>query len=111
MWISILCSAIVLVLTTVWTYMTRKVSKTLGDFKKEHSVLLRSQRHQIKATIVHMYENAMNRGYITPMELDTMNRLYESYEALEGNTYIKAIVHRANVDLELRGEAIPDEVH
>ncbi len=111
MWLSVACSAIVLVLTSIWTYMTHKVSKNLNQFRTEHNVLLKSQRHQIKATIVQMFETAQARGYITPMELDTMNKLYESYEALEGNTYIRAIVHRANVDLEIRGEDIPDEVH
>ena len=49
------------------------------------------------------YSEAQERGYITAIELDTLNRQAESYWALGGNSYIKALVHHANNDMEIHG--------
>ena len=65
-----------------------KVKEEFGAFKKEHEALLESQRNQLKADIVRIYEAAKERKYITYMELDTLNRLADSYFALGGNHYI-----------------------
>lgn len=80
-----------------------------GDFesyKQEHEALIVSQRNQLKAQIVEIYERAKERGFITYMELDTLNRLADSYFALGGNHYVHAVVKQAN-ELPLGGEEIP----
>lgn len=87
----------------VVTALAAYVRKELGDFRKEHRILLESQRNQLKASIVQIYERALERGYITAMELETLNRMADSYFALGGNHYIHAVVKQANA-MEIRGE-------
>lgn len=68
---------------------------------------MESQRNQLKADIVKLYEQAKSRGdKITYMELDALNRLADSYFALGGNHYIHTIVAKAN-KMDLIGEVIP----
>ena len=98
------------------TWLLRKIVRLLNDFrhehadllkvKKEHDVLLESQRNQLKADIVRIYEAAKERGIITYMELDTLNRLADSYFALGGNHYIHSVVKKANA-MPVGGEEIP----
>ena len=66
-------------------------------------MLLESQRNQLKASIVALYERAVERGYVTPMELDTANRMADSYFELGGNHYVHAVIARLN-EIEIRGE-------
>lgn len=86
------------------SWIVRKVSRLLKDFV----TLKDSQRNQLKADIVEKYERAKERGYITPMELDTANRVADSYFALGGNHYVHAIIAHLNNDMEIKGESIPD---
>ena len=79
-------------------------------FLSEHRLLLETERNDIKAQIVDRYETAKMRGYITPMELETMNRLYDSYAKLKGNSYISAIISDANNNIPKMGMSIPDLV-
>lgn len=87
----------------VLSLLASRVNKLMGEWE----VLRESQRNQLKCSIVDLYERAKERGYITPMELDSLNRMADSYFALGGNHYIHAVVKRANEDLELSGEPIP----
>ncbi len=82
----------------------------LDKLLKEHEALMESQRNQIKASIVEIYERASLRGYITPMELDTVNRLADSYFALGGNHYIHAVMWHINHEMPVVGDPIPDEI-
>lgn len=91
----------------VLSWIATRVNKLMSEWE----VLRESQRNQLKAAIVDLYERSVERGYITPMELDTLNRMADSYFALDGNHYIHAVVRRANEDLKLKGEAIPLEVN
>lgn len=79
----------------------------LKGFRKEHRTLLESQRNQLKTSMVETYEHAQDRGYITAMELETLNRRADSYFALGGNHYIHALIKHAN-DMEIRGEVPRD---
>lgn len=79
---------------------------SIDDMAKEHRALMDSQRNQLKSQIVNIYLTAKERGYITPMELDTLNRLADSYFELGGNHYIHTIVRRANHELQIVGEPI-----
>lgn len=83
-------------------------AKTMQGFANRWGVLEESQRNQIKMQIVEIYERAMEQGYITHMQLDCMLRLYTSYKALHGNTYIDWIVERAK-ELPLVGEPLPTD--
>lgn len=83
-----------------------KTKSEVESWREEHAVLLESQRNQLKASIVRDFEAAEERGFITPMELDVLNRQADSYFALDGNHYIHAVVRRANEELEIRGEPI-----
>lgn len=80
--------------------------RKLGD---EWEILKESQRNQLKAAIVQAYERGYEREFITPMELDTVNRMADSYFALGGNHYIHAIIRKLNQEIEVKGEQIPDE--
>lgn len=91
-------------------FISKKVADFLTAFKTEHSILLESQRNQLKAQIVQIYETATTRGYISHMELDTLNRLADSYFALGGNHYIHCVVRQANA-LPIGGEEIPTETN
>ncbi|WP_165247453.1 hypothetical protein [Adlercreutzia sp. ZJ141] len=84
-------------------FLARKVTTFLKEFQEQHDALMESQRCQLKASIVREYEECEGRGYITPMELDTLNRRADSYFKLGGNHYIHAVVRHANEDLEVRG--------
>ncbi len=88
-------------------FVARKVTAFLKEFQGQHDALMESQRNQLKASIVREYEECEGRGYITPMELDTLNRRADSYFRLGGNQYIHAVMRHANEDLEVRG-SIPD---
>lgn len=86
------------------SWIVRKVSRLMKDFV----TLKDGQRNQLKADIVEKYERAKERGFITPMELDTANRVADSYFDLGGNHYVHAIIAHLNNDMEIKGESIPD---
>ena len=86
------------------SWIVHKVSRLMKDFV----TLKDSQRNQLKADIVEKYERAKERGFITPMELDTANRVADSYFTLGGNHYVHAIIAHMNNDMEIKGESIPD---
>lgn len=84
-----------------------KIKEEFEAYRKEREAMITSQRNQLKAQIVEIYERAKDRGYITYMELDTLNRLADSYFALGGNHYIHAVVKKANNNMPVGGEEIP----
>lgn len=86
-----------------WT--ATKMAGVLKEFK----VLKQSQQDQLKAAIVEKYETVQERGYITPLSLDTVNRMADSYFELGGNHYIHALLKHMNEDMEIRGVPIPEE--
>lgn len=79
-------------------------------FMGEHKLLMDNARNDNKSHIVAVYEKAKERGYITPMELETLNRLFDSYRNLGGNSYIEALMHDANNGMEIVGMPIPSIV-
>jgi len=83
--------------------MYRMIRKLYGEF----SGLKDSQRNQIKMQIVSIYESSCTRGYVTHMELETCNRLHDSYLTLGGNTYVSALINHMNNDLQVKGQEIP----
>lgn len=118
-----LLSALPSVISAVLLAVTARIAKSLKGFSEEHSQLMSmketieemaaehkaltdSQRNQLKSQIVGIYLAAKARGYITPVELDTLNRLADSYFELGGNHYIHTIVRRANHELQIVGESI-----
>lgn len=80
--------------------------KQIRELAAMLTTLKESQRNQLKNTIVHVYEQSYERGYITPMDLETLNRNADSYYALGGNNYVHVIVGKAN-ELPVHGMAIP----
>lgn len=84
------------------------IAKQVRSFVRELQVLKESQKEQLKAAIVDKYETVTERGYITPMSLDTVNRMADSYFELGGNHYIHALVAHMNSDMEIKGRPIPD---
>lgn len=81
-------------------------SKQLKRINAEYDALVSSQRNQLKASIVRSYEEAVAQGYITAMELETLNRRADSYAVLHGNTYIETIRAHAN-NMDIRGSIPP----
>lgn len=125
---TVACSLIVALITWATTKTVTKAKSFSGEhhelieikdeFKElmeQHTILMESQRNQLKAQIVEIYERAKSRKsdqnwnkpwVISFMELDTLNRLTDSYFALGGNHYIHSIVKKAN-EMEVGGEEIP----
>lgn len=114
-----------------WLIKSIKKSKfSISKFMKEHQTLVEHQdantnkiqqlvedniaikqtlRNDVKSHIVSLYERCLEKGYITPMELETVNRLNDSYHnVLNGNTYIHVIVKQMNNDFPIRGTEIPE---
>ena len=89
------------------TCFCRWLYKLVKSLMAQFEELKESQRNQIKDQIVNKYEYSKKRGYITYMELETLNRLADSYAKLGGNSYLAAIVERSNKEIETRGESIP----
>lgn len=106
MFYAILTSILSGVSLAVITFLVTKINKLVKQFESEFSELKESQRNQIKAQIVSTYEAALARGYITHMELETTNRLAESYFKLGGNNYIHTVMKKLN-NLPVKGEVIP----
>lgn len=79
------------------------VRKGFSRQREEFDALKVSQRNQLKSSIVRIYDEAREAGYITPQKLDVLNRQAESYFTFDGNSYIKAVVEHANRDFEIRG--------
>lgn len=102
---SILSGIALALIAALAGYVMKKFKTILEEFKE----LKESQRNQIKDQIVNKYEKSKKRGYITFMELETMNRLSDSYFKLGGNNYIHAIMGKANSNLSVRGEQIPND--
>lgn len=105
----IILKAIPTIVSTVSIGLMSWVAKKVCDFMADLSVLKESQRNQLKAAIVAKYEEVTIRGWITPMSLDTVNKMADSYFALGGNHYIHALVSHMNEDMEVRGVPIPKE--
>ena len=105
-----LFAALPSVIATVTLGLVAFIAKSLKTLMGEHKALMEAERNDIKAQIVAIYERAKERGYVTPMELDTANRLYDSYEDLNGNSYIGAIMHDLNTNVEIVGMPIPSIV-
>lgn len=86
------------------------LAEQFKGFVNEHKLLMETERNDLKSHIVAIYERAKERGYITHMELDTVNRLYDSYKKLGGNSYIEAIVHEMSYAMRKVGMPIPSIV-
>lgn len=85
------------------TYLVKQVHRIIKDIRE----IKVSQRNQLKSAIVHTYELTEERGYITPMELETMNRCADSYFELGGNNYVHSLVSRMNKTTPVKGIPIP----
>lgn len=90
-------------------WLARKITSKLADVAKDFSVLKQAQQDQLKSAIVDKYEVVQERGYITPMSLDTVNRMADSYFALGGNHYIHALMDHMNHMMPVKGVPIPRE--
>lgn len=105
-WLPSVISGITLAIVTA---LARYVHLVMKEMRQEWAALRESQRNQLKASIVRSYEEAQKQGFITPMELETMNRRADSYFALGGNNYVHALIDNANHKLVIRGELPPNE--
>lgn len=89
----------------VMGWMARKILAIIREF----AVLKQSQQDQLKAAIVTKYEEVQERGYITPMSLDIVNRMADSYFELGGNNYIHALMNHMNEGMQIKGVPIPKD--
>lgn len=106
---AVMPSIISAVILGVVAYTSKKIIKFIRVFRGEHKVLMKSQRNQLKASIRSAYEKAQALGWISPMELETVNSEYDSYKALGGNHYIHTLIKRLNESTPIKGEEIPIE--
>lgn len=84
-------------------YIARRVVGFTSRFEIEHKALMDSQRNQLKGSIVDRFERAEERGFVTQIELESVNRMYDSYKQLGGNHYVKALISQMN-QMDVRGE-------
>lgn len=125
-----IASFMVIGLITYTISKLRKSKVSISNFLEEHRKLVENQdinanniqkllndnadikqtlRNDVKSHIVSLYERCLDKGYITPMELETVNRLNDSYHnVLNGNTYIHVIVKQMNNDFPVKGAEIPE---
>lgn len=80
------------------------MAELVGASNAMIAVLQEATKNDLKAHIVALYQRCLDKGHITAMELDSLNRMADSYFALGGNHYVHAIVKHANEDMEIRGE-------
>lgn len=78
----------------VITLVGRRVTKLADDTRQDWTVLKESQRNQLKSQIVVRYQEAQERGFIRPWDLESITRMAESYYRLGGNSYIHSIMDR-----------------
>lgn len=87
----------------------KELKNEVEELRRENTDIKSVLRNDTKSHIVSVYERCVDKGYITPMELETVNRLNDSYHnTLNGNTYIHVIVHQMNHDMPLKGTEIPE---
>lgn len=98
------------IISAVVLGVVAKLAKEMRAFFGEHRLLMENARNDDKSHIVAIYERAKERGYVTPMELETCNRQYDSYKKLGGNSYIAAIMHDLNEHTAIVGMPIPSIV-
>lgn len=87
-----------------------QVMACLGEVQQmasEHKALVKCNLDQNNNEIRGVYEEALERGYITPLELDCANRLADSYFALGGNHYVHALIERMNKQMPVVGTPVP----
>lgn len=97
------------ILSTLCLGIVGWIAKKIHDIVKRFVVLEQSQQDQLKAAIVDKYETATERGYITPLSLDIVNKFAESYFKRGGNSYIKSLMKHMNEDMEIKGRPIPKD--
>lgn len=100
----VLSSALSSAAVAAIAWLARRMSREMGGLKADFEAVKQAQRNQLKASIVRSFNEASERGFIYATELETMNRRFDSYEELDGNSYVRAIVARANEGMEIRGE-------
>lgn len=81
----------------------RRIAAFMRVFEAEHRALVDSQRNMLKGAIVDRFERAEERGFVTQIELESANRMYDSYRQLGGNHYVKALIGQMN-RMDVRGE-------
>ena len=106
MLLGILATLISSITLAIVTWFSRKLSKFIHEFQEEHKALVESQRDEIKGQILAIHARAMERGYITYIELDYVNEKYPHYKNLHGNTYVPDLVKEMN-QLPKKGEPVP----
>lgn len=90
-------------------FVSKKVMDFLREFKQQHATLMESQRNQLKTSIVSTYTECRTLNRIAPMELECVNRDFDSYKKLGGNHYVHSLVKRMNEEMDVVGEPVPEE--
>lgn len=55
-------------------------------------ILCTSNKNLLRKEIVGMYEDALEKEYITNLKLATAEELYKSYKELEGNSFVDDVM-------------------
>lgn len=70
----------------------RKLTKEIKKFINRQDVIDEAVRNIIKTLIVVIHDDASERGYIGRYKLEVSERLFSSYEQLEGNSYVNDLM-------------------
>lgn len=71
----------------------RNLVKEVKGFIDSIDILKEAVRNIIKTLIVIIHDDATDKGYIGRYKLDVTERLFHSYERLEGNTYVEDLMN------------------
>lgn len=70
----------------------RKLIKEVKTFIESVDILKEAVRNIIKTLIVIIHDDAMDKGYIGRYKLEVSERLYASYDKLDGNSYVEDLM-------------------
>lgn len=80
-WLTVLNTALTIILTSLCGYITWYLQKKFSDKSATTEALKVLLRKELRE----LYNEANSRGFVTTDELDEYTKLYEAYHSLGGN--------------------------
>jgi hypothetical protein len=93
---AIIQSASATLLAAAIVGLVRFLRRCLAGISGKLDAIGEATQATMRATLVHNYEKYQSRGWLTPEERASWCDMYEKYEGLGANGYIRS--YRANLD-------------
>lgn len=83
----------------------KKIEKSLECIQKSLDEQKGVNLKQIRHTIVHTCEDALDRGEITSSKLNSLEEMYEEYvDIFHGNGYVKTLITKVRKEVKIVGK-------